>query len=241
MKRNLKTQFILLPMKNLIISIFFIVNISIILSCNVAFANDKSMLCGNNVELRDEFTDNKNLVQQHVKSDFIKSLLYDYSEQVILISLLAMDEFYFLFPDTANLSIVINYGYQLEYLSTQNQGALYKLKNYFDTTENFLAVTTYNRIQSWCSLYQVIMFVFEQIRQGKYDDFNDFGEIMDKMDETKSIMRNRYMEIEGQSYESLSISQQRMFIMDLITHISSLPPEQQVVFVKKFLNLFSKQ
>lgn len=224
-------------MKNLINSLFFMVNISITLSCNAPVTNDKSVLYDNDIEvvkLINEITDNEKLVQQHIKSDFMNTLLHDYNERIILTSLLAMDEFHFLFPDTANLLTVINYGYQQEYISASNKGVLCKL-------ENFLDIKKYNRIQSWCSLYQVIMFVFEQLKQGGYDDFNDFGEIMDEMDESKCILREKYIEIEGQSYESLSTSQQSMFIMDIITYISSLPPKQQVDFVRRLLNLFVKQ
>jgi hypothetical protein len=232
-------------MKYLIINLFFITNISIALSCNIFDSKDNFLSCDNDVELKDEITDNKKIVQKSFKFDFtnnlLDDLLDDYSEQVILTSLLAMDEFHFLFLDTTNLLTVINYGYELEYLSVHNQGALYHLKNYLDTAENFRALKAYNRIQSWCSLYQVFMFVFEQVRQAKYDDFNSFDEIMDKMDETRSILMSKYIEIEGQSYESLSTSQQSLFIIDVITQISSLPSEQQVVFVKDFLNLFSKQ
>lgn len=239
-KTKIVNLFILFPMKKIIISLFFIANISLISSCNVPAAKDKSVYCDDDSEVMDEFTNEKS-IQQHIQSDFINSLLRDYSEQVLLTSIIAMREFHFLFPDTANLSTVINYGYELEYISTRNQGALYKLGNYLDTTENFLVIKIYNRIQSWCSLYQVLMFVFEQIRQGKYDDFNDFGEIIYKMDESKYILTNKYSELKVQSYESLSLSQQSLLIMDIITYISSLPPKQQVVFVRKFLDFFSKE
>jgi len=232
-------------MKYLIINLFFITNISIALSCNIFDSKDNFLSCDNDVELKDEITDNKKIVQKSFKFDFtnnlLDDLLDDYSEQVILTSLLAMDEFHFLFLDTNNLSTVINYGYDLEYLSIQNQDALCFLKKYLDTTDNFRVLQSYNKIQSWCSLYQVIMFVFEQIRQAEYDDFNDFGEIMEKMDETRSILMSKYIKTEGQSYESLSISQQSIFIIDVITHISSLPPKQRVFFVKGFLNFLSKQ
>jgi hypothetical protein len=232
-------------MKYFTINLLLVTSISIALSSNVFNDKNNFLSYDNYVDLKVEVTDNKDTVQKSLKCDFANSilddLLNDYSEKVILTSLLAMDEFHFLFLDTNNLSTVINYGYDLEYLSIQNQDALCFLKKYLDTTDNFRVLQSYNKIQSWCSLYQVIMFVFEQIRQAEYDDFNDFGEIMEKMDETRSILMSKYIKTEGQSYESLSISQQSIFIIDVITHISSLPPKQRVFFVKGFLNFFSKQ
>ncbi|MBP1673734.1 MAG: hypothetical protein H6Q25_1549 [Bacteroidetes bacterium] len=223
-------------MKRLLISLLLFTSL-FILSCDTPKKNSK--LFNSNVK-ENENSEFNEKPEEKVKSDLVDCLLIQYNEKTIITSLIAIEEFHFLFSDSANLSIVINYGYDIEYLSTQNQGILNKLIIFFNSTDNEIALKGYNRIQSWCSLYSAFNFVFTQIKQGDYDDFNDFGTIMETMNESKSILKKKYLINKGQTYECLSGTQESCFIIDLVTNVSSLAPNEQVLYIKLLLDLLSK-
>jgi len=199
-------------MKRIIILIF----ISILLSCNR--------------QVDDKAFQNKSEIE--INTNEITSFGY-HSKKVILYSLIALNEYNFIIPDTIDITSLINNGYHVDELLPSYEHIYSNLNEYLENLVESERIKIINRIDNWCCVYEVFNFIFSMYILDS-NDFIEFGEVVEDVDEIKAVL-NKYILVEGQNYYSLSGSQINMFIMDLVTYISSLPPKDQKNIIEKIM------
>jgi len=166
-----------------------------------------------------------------------ESLLKHYSPTVICLSLLYLDDYSFLFSDTIfkekmNIMYPDDYFYKL---SHEERKMMYfnKLDSCLSSIQQYdIRMEKLNRIESWCNCYNILNYAWisPNVKRG-------FWEIIFEEIEITAKYLEKYFEDEGQNWTSLSSSEDIMLFFDVVTLISSLPPEEQISF---YIEYFEK-
>jgi len=171
---------------------------------------------------------------------YIKELLRSnhYSENIIIISLIHLNDYSFLIPDTLfdlkyTTDDLIDY---LDEFQDVKDIIFYKL----DSCINLLSLKDrkekLDRIISWCDCYYVFNYTSNLF--AKQDIF--FAEIMSEIEITAKILYNMIDVDIGQDWDSLSTYEGNVLFFDVVTYISSLTPNEQLSFYQEYFEKLKK-